>query len=518
MKKISLFTFGLLVSFLLLELGLRLGSYIYVSLQEFRNRKAISGEGTYRIMCLGDSVTVVGGEHAYPFQLEKILNKRQDKINFSVVNKGVTGATTGIILSQLEKNINKYRPHMIMIMAGLTDGWRRLPYGNIPVDGKSRLKIFRLARLFWHNILSRFSEDNFLKEIKNENNQTQKYLKSAEYFKAHAQYDKTVEFLKKAIERKPLNDEGYFLLGKMYMELGEFSKGEILLEKAIKKRIASSKIYFILGLIYEEQDKFKDAEEMLIRALEINPADTQAYLALGMMYLEKEEYDKSEEILKKGIVIKPHAWELYLMLAMIYRKKGEFDKLREILESKAGNNSEVLCELGWFYMDREEYDKAVDVFIQLLNMDSLRRKIRDREIYNNLSFLYREQGEDKLSEEFFRKAEEINIGEDTLSTSSNYKRFKEIAEKNRIQLVAIQYPMRGIAPLMKMFLSNEGVVFVDNERIFKNAVAADSYWKYFIDSSNGDFGHLTKQGHILLAQNLADILLKEYFKIYNKNK
>jgi hypothetical protein len=75
-KKAILIIFGLILSLALLEIGLRLGGFIFLSLQEQRNQVSIRQKGTYRIMCLGESTTAVGGDRFYPSQLEKVLNKR----------------------------------------------------------------------------------------------------------------------------------------------------------------------------------------------------------------------------------------------------------------------------------------------------------------------------------------------------------------------------------------------------------------------------------------------------------
>ena len=78
-------------------------------------------------------------------------------------------------------------------------------------------------------------------------------------------------------------------------------------------------------------------------------------------------------------------------------------------------------------------------------------------------------------------------------------------------MVCVQYPMRDVEPLRKIFEKNEGVLFVDNEGIFKKALKKVSYKEYFIDMFAGDFGHCTQEGNRLLARNIADVILKEVF-------
>ena len=82
-----------------------------------------------------------------------------------------------------------------------------------------------------------------------------------------------------------------------------------------------------------------------------------------------------------------------------------------------------------------------------------------------------------------------------------------------VKFVCVQYPMRSIAPLKNIFQGREaGIVFVDNERVFKDAVQRSSIQVYFRDMFAGAFGHCTGAGNNLLAGNIADVLSREVFR------
>jgi hypothetical protein len=97
------------------------------------------------------------------------------------------------------------------------------------------------------------------------------------------------------------------------------------------------------------------------------------------------------------------------------------------------------------------------------------------------------------------------------ATQYNYNKLKTIVMNQGIQLVCVQYPMRNILPLKKVLELNDGIFFVDNEKIFKDAVAHESYEAYFVDNFAGDFGHCTDKGNQLLVKNSARTILKAYF-------
>ena len=65
-----------------------------------------TGGGTFRILCLGDSHTYgigASAEHAWPRQLEGLLNARGGGTQYRVVNGGVPGFNSSQVLLALEE-------------------------------------------------------------------------------------------------------------------------------------------------------------------------------------------------------------------------------------------------------------------------------------------------------------------------------------------------------------------------------------------------------------------------------
>ena len=137
----------------------------------------------------------------------------------------------------------------------------------------------------------------------------------------------------------------------------------------------------------------------------------------------------------------------------------------------------------------------------------------DNWAYGSLAYCYKEWGEYKLAEEHFRKANRLRLEYYNPITRHNHQRLKEIVTQRGIKLVCVQYPVRSIEPLKKMFKNKKGIIFVDNEMVFKKALKQASYDEYFVDIFAGDFGHCTRKGNRLLAENIANVILKECFNI-----
>jgi len=127
-------------------------------------------------------------------------------------------------------------------------------------------------------------------------------------------------------------------------------------------------------------------------------------------------------------------------------------------------------------------------------------------VNRSLRSLYREMNRPELVEEYDKKVVEYN-----LFTAKNYQKLKATLDKKKIPLLCVQYPLRSVRPLKRIFKGESGVILVDNEQLFREVVGKDGYGVYFRDMFAGDFGHCTRKGNRLLAENIAKHIIKKVF-------
>ena len=445
-QKIALVIFGVFLSLILLEAGLRLGGFVILSLQELKNRASLMQRGEYRILCLGESTT----QGQYPPLLEETLNQRNIGIKFSVIDKGVNGTHTWAIVFRLESYLDTYHPDMVITMMGINDAGPHMPYEPVS-DSKAinflkSFRIYKLTRLLWLHIVSRLGERKSYK-LSNYTTLLKPSLRKSELQQVVAEKNNVLlseesTKLKKAIELNPRGEGAYVGLGWLYKIQGKLSEAEESFKKAIELNPRGEGAYFELGWLYREQGKRSESEESFKKAIEINSKGEWAYIGLGRLYHEQGKLSEAEELFKKAIELNPGSDRLYGALEVLYTEKG--------------------------------------------NME--------------------------LARKYGKEARDLRLNYYSLYTTSNYHKLKEILDKRNITYVCVQYPMRNLEPLKKIFQDNDkGIIFVDNERIFKDAVAKDGHQNYFRDMFGGDFGHCTKKGNRLLARNIAHVILKEVF-------
>ena len=500
-QKIILVFIGLFLAVLVLEIGMRTAGFIIISLQERRNLESIKQNGEFRIMCMGESTT----QGQYPPFLEEILNKSNIGVKVSVLDKGLSGTNIGVILLHLESNLDKYQPDIVITMMGINDGEvSHLPY---EVNSNSKLmsafksfKVYKLVRLIWLHMETKLKEAGFYMPAS--------HNLAAERF--NDAYKDKVEAPGNVVEPSHMKDSPYIALGQRYRDQGKYAYSEQVFKKAIELNSEDDSAYAGLSQLYRAQGKLSDSEQMLKKIIEINPKNDFAYAELGRLYKELRRYAESEQILKKAIEFGCRNDYAYAGLGWLYKDQGKLpeqeEAFKKAIELNPGNYSAHIG-LGSFYRSQGKITEAVQVLKKAMGLNP-----RNDFAVGGLATIYCEMGNDELSKTYADKLN--NLRERYYYnpiTINNYRKLKEILDKRKIKLVCMQYPMRSIQPLKKIFKDDENIIFIDNEKIFKDAVRKEGYNVYFVDMFGGDFGHCTHKGNRLLAGNIANAILKEIF-------
>lgn len=461
-QKAALILLGLFLLVVALEAILRLSGLIFLSSQERRNLSSIRQKGSYRIMCVGESTTA----GIYPELLEEILNRRGAGIRFAVINKGVPGVNTSRILERLEKELDTYNPDMVIAMMGLNDTGRHIPYAHTASpQSQSPFNSFRISKLIF---LLREHAAEKIRELRFQDKTRDAERQDGERGK---------DILKEATALGASDEYSREALVQLYITRKSFSEAEALLKRSLELNPRNPSYYTDLGFIYSRNNRLEMAEPMFKKAIELDPRNETAYFDLGLyVYKTRGDLLQLEEVLRRAITLNPEFSWAYIELADCYRRQG-----------RPGGAAEALKEA--MKADPDNADRYYGALA-------------------SLSVIADNRGE---MGSYYEKAEELRFGHYNPVTRSNYLRLKEILDKRKIKIVCMQYPVRSIVPLKNIFRDQPGVIFVDNERIFKEALAERGYEEYFRDMIGGDFGHCTERGNMLLAGNAADVILKEVF-------
>ena len=516
-QKVLLILLGIFLSFFLIETGLRLGGFTLLAVQERRNRITIKKGGAYRILCLGESTT----QWQWPPFLEAALNRSGTGIQFTVIDEGRGGIGTDTILKQAESYLDKHHPDMVVAMMGINDpGAMHLP-AETPSASKPALFIksfrtYKLARLLLHMA---FKTNRWALPPKGTQAQftTQPALPAIGPAIENAE---PVKKLKKELGLNPGNGKAYLELGRLYRKQDKFQQAEMYIKKALKINPGNTRAHLELGRLYQGHGEFIDqGEEEFKKALKLDPGNHEACFELAWLYKDMGKFQQAEMYIKKMLQINPGNHGAYLLLGRLYQEHGKVqqaeEEFKKALQIDPGDDK-IYLQLGQLYQEQQKFQQAEEEFKK-----ALQKNPGNDKAYAGFKFAHAYQGRLKrIKKPYYRKATRLNTYGYNLFTASNYHALKIILDKRKIRLVCVQYPVRNVASLENIFAGKaEDIVFVDNERIFREAVKKEGYGAYFRDIFGGNFGHCTDTGNKLLGENIAGVILREVFhKKFPRNK
>lgn len=139
----------LLIALVVLELGLRGLGLAYLS------RSEADAEGSFTILCVGDSWTHGLGAVSYGQALEEKLRAEIGQGSVRVVRSGVPGCNSSQGLHRLERLVAKIQPDVIIVLLGNNDhqSLAESEYWRFEEKGASRWLLWRArARIFLHSL------------------------------------------------------------------------------------------------------------------------------------------------------------------------------------------------------------------------------------------------------------------------------------------------------------------------------------------------------------------------------
>ena len=166
---------GLFVFFLLLEIILRSGDFLY-TVYHHPKKYTVVKEGAqdrFNILCIGDSFTYGMGadlEDSYPRQLERLLQENVSK-DINVINGARFANTSSLLQKRLQEDIDEYYPNLLIVMIGCNNKWNFKDSSyfllkkdlNLPERFErvlSDLRVYKLVKIGWENFRHKIDERN----------------------------------------------------------------------------------------------------------------------------------------------------------------------------------------------------------------------------------------------------------------------------------------------------------------------------------------------------------------------
>ncbi len=448
-KKITLIFIGILLSLIFLEIGLQTVSYTNKFIKNYKTNKQLKNQDSLTILCLGESTT----DNTWPPLLQEILNRKSKNKKFNVIDEGKAGCNTNDIINIVSEAIAKEKNIDIIIsMMGINDHDK-----NVVTIRKTKFKILKLFYLIKKHIVSNLfaQKQNICKE---------------------EDFNNVINIANKYIYEKKFEDSINLL--------------ENIIDNNLSKKQLETKYDFLITAYDNYVDQTRDFEHIFpkLKKYILDFRNNNKSFHLGL-YLKILIFEKNIN----GI------YDLFS-----FKDEQQFIKFINDNFDPIMMNTNEFRILGMYNLVKKIETAIYNSISDNSNLDAQTRKIG----YMALNYFI--EKEYTKANIFFDLQTNILLKNISKKTIKNYVKLYKICENNNIKLIAMQYPVRNIKPLKQMLKTCEGTTFISNEENFKQVLKTHKVEDIFNDRFAGDFGHCTNLGNTLIAENVAETILKLY--------
>jgi len=532
--KITAIGLGVLGALLFLELVLRAAGGVWFWVQDRRNLARLSQRSQMAVLCLGESTTACGGQEAYPAQLQEILKSTKNKIRFTVINKGIPATNTDAVAQNLPKYLKRYKPQIVVAMLGVNDTLE-ISRAQPPIPFmKSVWRDLRLVKLFGlidlhlsarkKEVAWDYEKQKRIKELKQYMKRNPSKEIYHELIKTYIELEdrqKAIETVAEALAHWPQNPGFHMKAARLYYDTYDYRWAEqhaLRAASLLQDGPMAVSGYLLLAQCFIKTGKLEQAASIhreVLAKIPDNANRSASYNELVDIYLKQGKYKEAGEIFLLQVEADPQSAGSYDEIAHEFQINGLTQELELLLTQALGKTSpgdmihtNIAVELAYCLMKNGKHAQAEQLLrkIQETQLDS--RQKPDIDLNDEIVKVLRAQG--KFECAALRLSEMEDQDRYLPATVSNLRRIQDtvLADENRI-MVWVQYPMRSLAPLQQAVGGwRPRVIFVDNNKIFRQAVQERGYTTFFQDHFAGNFGHGTPEGNRLLAQNVARAILK----------
>lgn len=254
----------------------------------------------------------------------------------------------------------------------------------------------------------------------------------------------------------------------------------------------------------------------LISFVENNPFDLKAVEALISLYRTRKNYanmEKYADIYLKNSNGNINTSVLFL-LTDAYIQQKKYDSAKILIVSLIKNDKITDDQLNGYLSNVIESYISFATLTQLTDYYNLLVACKTQTaVLDNLYDYLKTNGINVELYNYHNKykltAKQLNFNTDKIKNS--YLLFAQKLIDNNIVYICMSYPTVPIENFKTFFKNSnlkDKIIFVSNEENFKEALKKKPYYTLFADNFGGTFGHCTKEGNKLIAENVGKAILK----------
>lgn len=156
------------------------------------------------------------------------------------------------------------------------------------------------------------------------------------------EYNLSVGYLERIIEKMPENAGAYLLLGNCMLATGRYQDAELNFQKSLALDSGSVPARYFLAVVSEKEGRFEDAIWLYQSIIEDAPEMVDAGLRLANLMSIENRADEAIERFSGMLENRPHDSYLSLILGDLFKLSGKSDQAAEFYRRAIAENSKLI--------------------------------------------------------------------------------------------------------------------------------------------------------------------------------
>lgn len=223
------------------------------------------------------------------------------------------------------------------------------------------------------------------KQIDEDPKNPELFHKRAVYYLENKDVEKALSDINKAIVLDSKNQLYFLTLSDVYFAGGKISKCEETLNKAIEINSDNAEPYLKLAELYYYLSDFKKVFDYSDKAYKVNALNAKVDFIRGMAFKDMGDTLKAVKSFEKAVEKDQQYFHAYMQLGLIYSAKRNglaIDYFNNALKLNP-QSTEALYALAYFYQENMEYNKAIERYTMIVQIDK-----NYKQAYYNLGYIH----------------------------------------------------------------------------------------------------------------------------------
>ena len=195
----------------------------------------------------------------------------------------------------------------------------------------------------------------------------------AEDAEARGDQESTLKYLRKSLTLDPTSAYLQTRIASVLARSRKIAEALMMTRLAIIFEPNFEPAYTLLGKIYTVTNDRSRAAECYGKALELKPDDRDLYIFLGSLQASQDLFEDAEQTFERMISQFPDEKEGMFYLAKVYVEAKKYDKaidlFRQIVDKQDGAAQQAYLELGTVYSLQKNYPEAEKCFKEAIKLD-----------------------------------------------------------------------------------------------------------------------------------------------------